>query len=106
MKILFQKHQNLKEKIVVIQTKYEYSKQEETKRVFTPSPIISPIYGILDKNYKKEEVKEKKEIRISSRPAKVDFDSVRNKAFGDLENELFPEAVEDAKEEKKEEGFY
>ena len=83
--------------------KYEYTKKEETKKVFTPSPIISPIYGILDKNYKKEEVKEKKEIRISSRPAKVDFDSVRNKAFGDLENELFPEAVEDTKEEKKEE---
>ena len=95
--------ETIKEAVKKEPTKYEYSKQEETKRVFTPSPIISPIYGILDKNYKKEEVKEKKEIRISSRPAKVDFDSVRNKAFGDLENELFPEAVEDTKEEKKEE---
>lgn len=95
--------ETIKETVKKEPTKYEYSKQEEIKKVFTPSPIISPIYGILDKNYKKEEVKEKKEIRISSRPAKVDFDSVRNKAFGDLENELFPPTVEDTKEEKKEE---
>ncbi len=83
--------------------KYEYSKHEETKKVFTPSPIISPIYGILDKNYKKEEVKEKKEIRLSTRPAKMDFDSVRNKAFGDLENDLFPQTEEDTKKVVKEE---
>ena len=82
-------------------TKTEYYKKEEVKKTFTPSPIISPIYGILDKNYKKEEVKEKKEIHISARPAKMDFDSVRNKAFGDLENELFPPTEE--KETKKKE---
>lgn len=72
--------------------KYEYTKTiTETKetKTFTPSPIISPIYGILDKNYKKEEVKERKEIRITSRPVKMDLDSVRNKAFGDLEYDLF-----------------
>ena len=84
--------------------KYEYTKKEETKKVFTPSPIISPIYGILDKNYKKEEVKEKKEIRLSTRPTKMDFDSVRNKAFGDLENDLFPSTpvYEEKKKEKEE----
>ena len=74
-----------------------YTKKVETKtKTFTPSPIISPIYGILDKNYRKEEVKENTEIRLSSRPSRVDFDSVRNKAFGDLEYDLF----EDAKEEE------
>ncbi len=84
--------------------KYEYTKKEETKKVFTPSPIISPIYGILDKNYKKEEVKEKKEIRLSTRPTKMDFDSVRNKAFGDLENDLFPSTpVSEEKKKEKEE---
>ena len=84
--------------------KYEYTKKEETKKIFTPSPIISPIYGILDKNYKKEEVKEKKEIRLSTRPTKMDFDSVRNKAFGDLENELFASTpiMEEEKKEKEE----
>ena len=84
--------------------KYEYKKKEETKKVFTPSPIISPIYGILDKNYRKEEVKEKKEIRLSTRPTKMDFDSVRNKAFGDLENDLFPSTpVSEEKKKEKEE---
>ncbi len=82
---------------------YEYSKHVTTKSTFTPSPIISPIYGILDKNYTKDEVKEKKEIRITSRSGKVDFDSVRNKAFGDLETELFDgEVPNEEKEEKKE----
>ena len=75
---------------------YEYKRKEETKpRGFTPSPIISPIYGILDKNYKKEEVKEKKEIRLTSRVDRLDLDSVRNKAFGDLENDLFPGSIDD-----------
>ena len=84
--------------------KYEYTKKEETKKVFTPSPIISPIYGILDKNYRKEEVKEKKEIRLSTRPTKMNFDSVRNKAFGDLENDLFPSTpVSEEKKKEKEE---
>jgi len=82
--------------------KYEYAYKEtkDEKKTFTPSPIISPIYGILDKNYKKEEVKEKKEVRISSRPVKMDLDSVRNKAFGELENDLFGPDV-DTEEEKK-----
>ncbi len=75
---------------------YEYKRKEETKpRGFTPSPIISPIYGILDKNYRKEEVKEKKEIRLTSRVDRLDLDSVRNKAFGDLENDLFPGSIDD-----------
>ena len=58
----------------------------------------------LDKNYRKEEVKEKKEIRLSTRPTKMDFDSVRNKAFGDLENDLFPSTpVSEEKKKEKEE---
>ena len=88
--------------------KYDYQKsvytpkKEETKaKTFTPSPIISPIYGILDKNYKKEEVKENKEIRISSRPSRMDVDSIRNKAFGELEYDLFENSSLDDGEEKK-----
>ena len=79
---------------------YEYTsrKEAEAKKTFTPSPIISPIYGILDKNYRKEEVKERKEIRLS-RPGRVDLDTVRNKAFGDLEGELLPRSSEEDEEE-------
>ena len=58
------------------------------KKAFTPTPIISPIYGILDKNYKKEDVVTKKEIRLSSAPKKIDLDSVREKAYGDLTSDI------------------
>ena len=45
---------------------YSYTKtyyEEKETRGFKPSPIISPIYGILDKNYHNEEVVTKKETR-------------------------------------------
>ena len=59
-----------------------YEKKEE-KAYFRPSPIISPIYGILDKNYKKEDVKEKRDVRISSYSrTNVSVDDIRNKAYG------------------------
>ena len=60
-----------------------YEKKEE-KQYFKPSPIISPIYGVLDKNYKKEDVVSKKEIRITSNYSRtnVNVDDIRNKAFG------------------------
>lgn len=64
--------------------KYGTYEKKEEKQYFKPSPIISPIYGILDKNYKKEDVVSKKEIRITSNYSRtnVDVDDIRNKAFG------------------------
>ena len=63
-----------------------YDRKEE-KSGFKPSPIISPIYGILDKNYKKEDVVQKKEVRLSSGYSRgsLNVDAVRNKAYGDVE---------------------
>lgn len=56
---------------------------------FKPSPIISPIYGVLDKNYTKEEVKEKREVRISTFSREdLDLDAVRRKAYGSLESDI------------------
>ena len=59
------------------------------KESFKPTPIISPIYGILDKNYKKEEVVDKKEKTpsVSSYVSRknADLDSVRKKAYGGLD---------------------
>ena len=51
---------------------------------FVPSPVISPVYGILDKNYTKDDVLP----RASSEgtlPKIMDVDQVRKKAFGTLE---------------------
>ncbi|MBQ6323948.1 MAG: hypothetical protein IJI22_03850 [Bacilli bacterium] len=59
-----------------------YERKEE-KTYFRPSPIISPIYGILDKNYKKEDVVQKKEVRLSSYSRNnMNVDDIRNKAYG------------------------
>ncbi len=98
------------------------------KKTFTPSPIISPVYGILDKNYTKDDIVDKKdglkrekivkpvvkndfagktieeaekeiEKETVNEPVQlpikavvkeetpvVDIDSVRKKAFGELED--------------------
>ena len=60
----------------------------EPVKVFKPSPIISPIYGILDKDYKKEEVTER---TVASEPLTstvTTYDTVRRKAYGTLEDDL------------------
>ena len=55
---------------------------------FKPSPVISPVYGILDKNYKKEEIVEKKEPTYRPRTSEMNYDYVRRKAYGTLEDEI------------------
>ncbi len=65
------------------------TKEEDIKPKFKASPVISPVYGILDKNYTKEEVREKSEDETMKRPSKkVDFETVRKKAFGNLADEI------------------
>lgn len=63
----------------------------DTPRVFKPSPVISPIYGILDKDYTKEHIvkrEEKEEIEEEVDTPKRSYDSVRRKAYGTLEDDL------------------
>ena len=64
------------------------NKERNAEKTFKPSPVISPVYGILDKNYTKEEIKEK--IETTKRPSESEFnyDYVRRKAYGTLEDEL------------------
>ncbi len=72
-------------------SKQPYSQPKEQRSGFKPTPIISPIYGILDQNYKKEEIVDRKEIRPNSSYVSrknADLDSVRNKAFGELSQDL------------------
>lgn len=61
------------------------SKKEEKKK-FKPTPIISPVYGVLDQNYKKEDVIVKK--NILRKPNELTIEEVRKRAFGSLEDEL------------------
>ena len=68
-----------------------YTKKEEPKpKKFKPTPVISPVYGVLDKNYTKDEVKvaEEKKYELQRASRKVDFETVRNKAFGSLTDDI------------------
>lgn len=74
-----------------IKTSYSIKKEEEKKeekKIFKPTPIISPVYGILDKNYHKEDIVSKKDVVSSTSSDGLSVDSVRNKAYGTLEDEL------------------
>ena len=61
-----------------------FSKIERTevveKKKFKPSPIISPVYGILNEDYKPEDIKSKTDNVVNTG---LDFNSVRKKAFGE-----------------------
>lgn len=79
-----------------------YERQKE-KKEFRPSPIISPIYGVLDENYKKDEIVTKKEVRITSsyKSKNIDVDSVREKAYGNSDD-IFEEELTSNKHKEKE----
>lgn len=90
---------------------YSNSKKEEKISMFRVSPVISPVYGILDKNYTKEEVKPKpvKSKDITRNSNKIDFESVRKKAYGSLIDDIkenLSATKPEEKEEKKFEDFY
>lgn len=84
---------------------YSYTKsyyEERETKGFKPSPIISPVYGVLDKNYRKEEVVTKKEVKLKTDKSSFDFDTVRNKAFGNDDEEISDKKTREAKMEEKE----
>lgn len=71
-----------------------YEKKIE-KKEFRPSPIISPIYGVLDQNYKKEDIVTRKDVRLTSSYSSknIDVDSVRAKAYGIENDNIFEEEL-------------
>lgn len=67
-------------------TKYEPEIKKEVrnaKKVFKPSPVISPVYGVLDKNYSKDDITTKDGL-LNDYEVKVDIDYVMNKAYGEV----------------------
>lgn len=81
---------------------YEGGEYKKNQKVFRPTPIISPIYGILDKNYKKDEIVQKKEVRLTSASSKkVDLDTVREKAYGDLASDITASLMDEVDEVKE-----
>jgi len=86
--------------------------KKEEKKVFKPTPIISPVYGVLDKNYHKEDIKTKNNSQNATyyNSKEVSIDDIRKKAYGTLEDELEitlfgePESIEiETKNDNKDE---
>lgn len=79
-----------------------YEPKKEEKHTFKPTPIISPVYGILDKNYQKEDIHSKSsKPRTYYDPKEASVDEIRNKAYGSLEDDI--ESTLFGKEEPKHE---
>ena len=81
---------NKQSTVTSTRTSYIEEKKDDTKK-FHPSPVVSPVYGVLDKNYTVEDVIDKnlsktKEFSIDKH--QVDFDTVRNRAYKELDDEI------------------
>lgn len=67
----------------------EKEEVKEEKKIFKPSPVISPVYGILNKDYNAEDIEVASKNTGTILSSKdLDVDSVRAKAFGKLETNL------------------
>lgn len=78
--------ENEEPKIEPYRAKRPYDEVRAPKK-FKPTPIISPVYGILDKNYHKEDIVDKGNINYDAVDG-LSVDSIRKKAYGTLEDEL------------------
>lgn len=91
---------------------YQGSKRKEETKKFKPSPIISPIYGLLDKdgNTIQSDTKKSEKNKYNE---EISLDVVRKKAYGSLDEELedtmkrlskktIEEAEKDMEKEEKE----
>ena len=64
-----------------------------SKKTFTPSPIISPVYGILDKNYTKDDIVDKKDGLKREKIVKPVVKKDAGKTIEEAEKELDEEVV-------------
>lgn len=74
-----------KEKTVIVR-----KPEEGEHKQFKPTPVISPVYGVVDKNYDKTTKVVTEEIvrKTVKSNGSVDVEEVRNKAFGTLEDQI------------------
>ena len=87
-----EKAHNIEKGELKVSELYKDKKNEDKKaeKRFRATPIISPIYGVVDKNYDPNDVENNKGRNFeTNRPSKnVDFDSVRKKAYGSVADEI------------------
>ena len=71
-------------------SKFLQPKKEEKKKIFTPSPVISPVYGVLNQNYTKDDVIIKTDTGVKG----PSLEDVRKKAY-EKKKEVENKKVED-----------
>lgn len=67
---------------------YQGSKRKEETKKFKPSPIISPVYGLLDEEGNKIKKDEPKTDNVKKSKDEITFDEVRKKAYGKVDEEI------------------
>lgn len=67
---------------------YQGSKRKEETKKFKPSPIISPVYGLLDKDGKKVKKTSDETDGKAKNKEDITFDEVRRKAYGKVDEEI------------------
>lgn len=89
------KKEEIRKEVVRVKKEPKEPKEEKKEPIEVPkrfrlSPVISPVYGILDKNYKKEDIAIKNDNLnlVEEVENSIDVDSVRRKAYGTLEDEI------------------
>ncbi|MGI6329751.1 MAG: hypothetical protein ACOXZR_02705 [Bacilli bacterium] len=83
-------------------TKEERKPSSIKKKEFMPTPIISPVYGVLGKNYEKKESEglEDNMLGLYEKDEDIDIDTVIEKAYSREKKNLQEEKVEEEKFEE------
>lgn len=90
----------VKQEQKIIYGGYVQDAKEHEKAKFKPSPVISPVYGILEAKeadeYKFEQTRKSLDTMFTSETAKIaNLDEIRKKAFGISENLPSEEPIEE-----------
>lgn len=64
-----------------------FKKEEKKEEPFKPSPVISPVYGIIEPNQTIEPIKASATPKPRS-TGPIDIDEIRRKAYGTLEDDI------------------
>ena len=89
---------------------YQGSKRREETKKFKPSPIISPIYGLLDEDGNMKKTDSKSSDTPSKKRENITIEDIRKKAYGTLDEEyentmsrLSKKTIEEAEAEMEKE---
>lgn len=89
---------------------YQGSKRREETKKFKPSPIISPIYGLLDEDGNMKKTDSKSSDTPSKKRENITIEDIRKKAYGTLDEEyentmsrLSKKTIEEAETEMEKE---